>query len=125
MRILLDAMGGDNAPQAIVKGAVLAAAKAEDQIILVGPKTEVYDLICEECPDGIPQNITIVGASDVITNDDAPVKAIKTKTGSTIVTAFNILKDGFDQGLRRGSRSRSRIHFFRIRKGICRGGKAE
>ncbi|MBQ2311838.1 MAG: phosphate acyltransferase PlsX [Firmicutes bacterium] len=95
MRILLDAMGGDNAPQAIVKGAVLAAAKTEDQIILVGPKTEVFELLCAECPDGIPQNIIIVGANDVITNDDAPVRAIKTKTGSTIVTALNILKDGF------------------------------
>ncbi len=95
MRILLDAMGGDNAPQAIVKGAVLAAARTEDQIILVGPKTEVFELLCAECPDGIPQNIIIVGANDVITNDDAPVRAIKTKTGSTIVTALNILKDGF------------------------------
>ncbi len=95
MRILLDAMGGDNAPQAIVKGAVLAAAKTEDQIILVGPKTEVFELLCAECPDGIPQNIIIVGANDVITNDDAPVRAIRTKTGSTIVTALNILKDGF------------------------------
>jgi len=95
MRILLDAMGGDNAPQAIVKGAVLAAAKTEDQIILVGPKTEVFELLCEECPDGIPQNIIIVGANDVISNDEAPVRAIKTKTGSTIVTALNILKDGF------------------------------
>ena len=95
MRILLDAMGGDNAPQAIVKGAVLAAAKTEDQIILVGPKTEVFELLCAECPDGIPQNIIIVGANDVITNDEAPVKAVRTKTGSTIVTALNILKDGF------------------------------
>ena len=95
MRILLDAMGGDNAPQAIVKGAVLAAAKTEDQIILVGPKTEVFELLCAECPDGIPQNIIIVGANDVITNDDAPVRAIRNKTGSTIVTALNILKDGF------------------------------
>ena len=70
MRILLDAMGGDNAPQAIVKGAVMAAAKTEDQIILVGAK-------------------------EVIGNDEAPVKAIKTKKESTIVTAFNILRDGF------------------------------
>ena len=95
MRILLDAMGGDNAPQAIVKGAVMAAAKTEDQIILVGPKTEVFELLCAECPDGIPQNIIIVGAKEVIGNDEAPVKAIKTKKESTIVTAFNILRDGF------------------------------
>ena len=95
MRILLDAMGGDNAPGAIVKGAVMAAAKTEDQIILVGPKTEVYDLLCEECPDGIPANIIIVGAKEVIGNDESPVKAVRTKKESTIVTALSILKDGF------------------------------
>ena len=94
MKILLDAMGGDNAPGAIVKGAVLAAARTEDQIVLVGPKTEVYDLLCEECPDGIPANLMIVGANDVISNDEAPVKAVKTKPDSTIVTSLNILKDG-------------------------------
>lgn len=95
MRILLDAMGGDNAPGAIVKGAVMAAAKTEDQIILVGPKTEIYDLLCEECPEGIPANIIIVGAREVIGNDESPVKAIRTKKESTIVTALNILNDGF------------------------------
>ena len=94
MRILLDAMGGDNAPDAIVKGAVLAAAKTEDKIALIGPKAPIYELLAGECPDGIPQNIMIVGADDVITNDDAPVKAIKTKPNSTIVTGLNILKDG-------------------------------
>ncbi|MBR5730975.1 MAG: phosphate acyltransferase PlsX [Firmicutes bacterium] len=94
MRILLDAMGGDNAPEAIVKGAVLAAAKTEDRIALIGPKTSIYELLAAECPDGIPQNIIIFGADDVITNDDSPVKAIKTKPNSTIVTGLQILKDG-------------------------------
>ena len=94
MRILLDAMGGDNAPDAVVKGAVLAAAKTEDKISLIGPKARIYELLAAECPDGIPQNLMIFGADDVITNDDAPVKAIKTKPNSTIVTGLNILRDG-------------------------------
>ena len=59
MRILLDAMGGDNAPDAVVKGAVLAAAKTEDKIALIGPKARIYELLAAECPDGIPQNLMI------------------------------------------------------------------
>ena len=94
MRILVDAMGGDNAPEAIVKGAVLAAAETEDTIALIGPKARIYEILSAECPDGVPKNIITVGASDVITNEESPVKAIKTKPDSTIVLGLNILKDG-------------------------------
>ena len=94
MRILVDAMGGDNAPEAIVKGALLAAAETEDIIALIGPKARLFELLSAECPDGIPKNIITVGASEVITNDESPVKAIKTKKDSTIVLGLTILKDG-------------------------------
>ena len=94
LKILVDAMGGDNAPEAIVKGALLAAARTEDTIALIGPKKRIYELLENECPEGIPANIMTVGADDVITNDDSPVKAIKTKPNSTIVMGMNILKDG-------------------------------
>ncbi len=94
MRILVDAMGGDNAPEAIVKGALLAAARTEETIALIGPKERLAELLVSECPDGVPGNIITVGASEVITNDDSPVKAIKTKKDSTIVLGLTILKDG-------------------------------
>ena len=95
MRILLDAMGGDNAPEAIVRGAALAARETEHEIALVGPKARIYTLLVEGCPDGVPENIMIVGADDVITNDESPVKAIKTKPNSTIVTGLTVLSDGY------------------------------
>ena len=57
MKILVDAMGGDNAPEAIVKGALLAAARTEDTIALIGPKKRIYELLENECPEGIPANI--------------------------------------------------------------------
>ena len=96
MRIILDAMGGDNAPLAIVKGALAAAREIGDnKIALVGPKERLYELLCEESPDGLPGNMMIFGANDVITNNDHPVRAIKTKPESTIVTGLTILNDGF------------------------------
>ena len=95
MRIILDAMGGDNAPLSVVKGALLAAPEiGENKIALVGPKERLYEILCEESPEGLPRNMMIFGADDVITNNDHPVKAIKTKPQSTIVTGLTILADG-------------------------------
>ena len=88
-------MGGDNAPAAIVDGTILAAKEIDHNIALVGPKTRIYELLAERCPEGIPGNIMIIGADDVISCDEPPVKAIKTKPDSTIVTGLNIVKDGF------------------------------
>ncbi|MBQ9889773.1 MAG: phosphate acyltransferase PlsX [Firmicutes bacterium] len=94
MRIILDAMGGDNAPLAIVKGALEAAPEIGDnKIALVGPKEKLYEILCEQSPEGLPHNMMIFGANDVITNNDHPVKAIKSKPESTIVTGLTILKD--------------------------------
>ena len=87
-------MGGDNAPRAIVEGAVSAAKLIDHNIALVGPKTLVYQMLDECCPEGIPGNIMIFGADDVIGCDEAPVKAVKSKPNSTIVTGLNIVKDG-------------------------------
>ena len=95
MRIVVDAMGGDNAPRAIIDGAVQAARILPHNIALVGPKTLVYEMLDEFCPDGIPHNIMIVGADEVIGCDEPPVRAIKSKPGSTIVTGLNIVKDGY------------------------------
>ena len=88
-------MGGDNAPAAIVDGTILAAKEIDHNIALVGPKTRIYELLAQRCPEGIPGNIMIIGADDVISCDEPPVKAIKTKPDSTIVTGLNIVKDGF------------------------------
>ena len=94
MKIIVDAMGGDNAPLAIVKGALLAAKETEHTIALIGPKERLYEILAQESPEGIPENILTVGASGVITNDEPPVKAIRTKQDSTIVQGLTILKDG-------------------------------
>ena len=95
LRIIVDAMGGDNAPQAIIDGAVAAAQEIEHQIALVGPKNQLQELLDAACAKGASDNIIIIGADDVIDCNEPPVKAIKSKPGSTIVTGLNIVKDGY------------------------------
>lgn len=86
--IAVDAMGGDNAPCEIVKGAVLSANK-NVKIILVGKKK----LIEKEIDDCNISNIEILDAQDVITNDDSPTWAIKNKKESSLIKALDLVKN--------------------------------
>ena len=92
MKIIVDAMGGDNAPEAQVKGAARAAKELDVDIVLVG-KT---DAINEELrkytyPEG---RITVAEAPDVISNHEEPAKAVRSKKGASVVVAANMLKKG-------------------------------
>lgn len=92
MRIIVDAMGGDNAPQEIVKGA-LNAAKARPglEIVLVGREAEVRKA-CGEGP--LPGTVTVVNAAEVIEMHDDPATAFKTKKDSSMTVGLNLLKEG-------------------------------
>lgn len=92
MRILIDAMGGDYAPEEIVKGAVLAAKDIDETIILIGIENQIRRLLRKNHFHG--DNIEVINATEVITNDEAPAKAIRRKKDSTVVKGMNILKDG-------------------------------
>ena len=91
MRIVLDGMGGDNAPQEIVKGAVAAAEVIDHEIIIVGP-VELIQSELDKCKYK-GDKISIREANDVITMEDSPVRAIRKKTDSTLVVGLNMLKD--------------------------------
>ena len=92
MRIILDGMGGDNAPGEIVKGAVEASKLIEDEIVIVGdgdkiefqPKKYKYS----------DEKISVKHASEVIENDDAPVRAVRRKKDSSMVVGLNMVKSG-------------------------------
>lgn len=92
MRIILDGMGGDNAPDEIVKGAVEAAKEIEDEIIIVG-KPDAIEKQLKKCKYKGEQ-IRIVPAKEVITMEDSPVKAIRHKKDSSLVVGLNMLRDG-------------------------------
>ncbi|MCQ2546718.1 MAG: phosphate acyltransferase PlsX [Clostridia bacterium] len=92
MKIILDGMGGDHAPQEIVKGAVEAAAEISDEIIIVGEPEAIKHELKKNKYKG--QQISVVPAHDVITMHDSPVRAIRRKTDSSMVVGLNMLKDG-------------------------------
>lgn len=92
MRIVIDGMGGDNAPEAIVKGCVEAAALIEHEIIIVGDEGQIIKELAKYSYK--PEQIIIVHASDVITNEDAPVRAVRTKMESSMVKGITMIKEG-------------------------------
>nr|WP_300095441.1 phosphate acyltransferase PlsX [Sedimentibacter sp.] len=91
MKVAVDAMGGDNAPEAIVKGSVLARDEYNLSVILSGKEKEVKKLL-EKYTSSF-NNIDIINAEEVITNDDKPVMAIRRKKDSSLVVACNAVKN--------------------------------
>ena len=90
VRIIVDAMGGDNAPQEIVKGAVRAKRELGVDVTLVGRKEEVEACLqAENCAD-----IQIVDAREVITMEDDPSTATRRKKDSSMAVALTLLRDG-------------------------------
>lgn len=92
MKILVDAFGGDNAPEEIVKGCVLAVNEKSDLIVvLVGKKQEIELQLSKYSFN--KNQIEIIEANDVVLNEDHPVSAIRNKPDSSLVVAFNNLKE--------------------------------
>ena len=92
-RVVVDAMGGDYAPLETVKGAVEAVKEAERlKVILVGQEEAISAELSKY--DYPKDSIVIVNAPDVITNDEAPVMAIRRKKNSSVVVGLNLLKSG-------------------------------
>lgn len=100
-RIAVDVMGGDNAPEEIVKGAVLSAQAFSDvEIQLYGDEEAIKAAL----PTDIPQNLAIVHASEKIATDDEPVKAIRHKKDSSMVLgAKAVKKDAADAFISAGN----------------------
>jgi glycerol-3-phosphate acyltransferase PlsX len=91
MRIAVDAMGGDLAPQEIVLGALESARQVSFEILLVGDTEQIEALLPVR---GRPANLTVYHASQVIAMDDAPVMAIRRKRDSSLVVAAKLVKEG-------------------------------
>ena len=92
MRIILDGMGGDNAPGAVVEGAVLASKEIDHEIVIIVQE----ELIKQELKKYKynHEKITVADAREVITNDEAPVRAVRSKKDSSIVKGINMVKSG-------------------------------
>ena len=92
MKIALDAMGGDFAPQATVEGAVLAARELKLSVVLVGPRDVVQKELAEHDVSGL--DLTIEHAPEVVTMDDSPIEAMVTKSRSSIHLCYQLLRRG-------------------------------
>ena len=100
MVILLDAMGGDNAPDANIKGAVKAVNEVSNstEILLIGKEdvinSRVKELYNKEKLSDISPRLKIYNATETIEMEDTPTMAIKHKKDSSMVVGFNLLKEG-------------------------------
>lgn len=89
MKIIIDAMSGDNAPQEIVAGAVKAADELGVEIVFVGRNKDV-----RACLGSRADQFEIVNAEDIITMEDDPSTATRRKKDSSMAVALKLLSDG-------------------------------
>lgn len=97
MKILLDAMGGDNAPDANIKGALNAINKIKAEVILIGKEEIIRKKIKEFTGKEIEEvsdRLKIRNATETIEMTDTPTVAIKHKKDSSMVVGFKMLKEG-------------------------------
>ena len=92
MKIVVDAMGGDHAPDAIVEGAVLAAREYDIEIILTGlsDRLETY---LSRYEDRAELPIEIVHAEDVVEMHESPSKVLRGKKNSSIKVGLDLVKN--------------------------------
>lgn len=93
MKIIIDAMGGDNAPDAIVQGTLDAVRELNVGATLVGRGEEILRCIKELGLNELPKGVEIAHAQEVVTMEDNPSSVIKEKPDSSLVTALRLLAD--------------------------------
>ena len=97
MKILLDVMGGDNAPEANIKGAINAINKIKAEVILIGKKEVIEEKVkslYNKSLEEISPRLIIKDARETIEMEDGPTDSIKHKKDSSMVVGFNMLKNG-------------------------------
>ena len=94
MKIILDAMGGDNAPLAPALGAIQAAKDFGAQITLVGREEEIWQALRENGVDTLPEGIQIIHADEVVDVHEDPAAAVRKKKNSSMMLGLKMLADG-------------------------------
>ena len=96
MKIILDAMGGDHAPEAPVLGALQAAKDFGAQITLVGKGEQILEVMKKNGIDTLPEGMEIANADDVVDMHDDPANVIRKKKNSSMVVGLRMLSE--DEG---------------------------
>lgn len=94
MRIIVDAMGGDNAPLAPVMGALDAVREYGVEVALVGRGEDILKVLRDNGHDQPPQGVEVVHAGQVVEMCDNPATAFKEKKDSSLTVGLNLLRDG-------------------------------
>ena len=94
MKIIVDAMGGDNAPQSNVQGALSAVKELGVEIILVGRGEDILAALKQDGISDLPAGVQIAHASEVIEICDDPATAFRRKKDSSLTVGLELLKNG-------------------------------
>jgi len=94
MKIILDAMGGDNAPLAPVMGALQATREFGAQITLVGRGQEILEVLRSQGIPDLPEGMEIANADEVVDMHDDPANVIRKKKNSSMVVGLRMLAEG-------------------------------
>lgn len=92
MKIAIDAMGGDYAPEEIVKGSISSLKERNLEIILLGEKKRIYEELKKY--NFKNNNLSIINCKDTITAGEFPLSALRTKKESSILVGIDLLKTG-------------------------------
>ena len=94
MKIILDAMGGDLAPEAPVLGAIQAAKDFGAQIVLVGRGQEILETMKKNGINDLPEGVEIANAEDVVDMHDDPAAVLHKRKNSSMVVGLKMLAEG-------------------------------
>ena len=94
MKIILDAMGGDHAPEAPVLGAIEAAKAFGSRITLVGRGEEILAVLKKHNIDNLPAGMEIANAEDVVDMHDDPATVVRKRKNSSMIVGLRMLAEG-------------------------------
>lgn len=93
MKIIVDAMGGDNAPEAIVRGGVLAARQYGEEIVLVGQEERIRAVLKGDGSESAP-HLSVVHAPDLVDMHDDPATVLRKRPESSMAVALKMVQKG-------------------------------
>ena len=94
MKIIVDAMGGDYAPQEIVKGAVQAVEELGVEVVLVGRAEDILHCMQDMGRTDLPRGLEIANSTQVVTMEDDPARAVRDKKDSSMSVMLRMMRDG-------------------------------
>ncbi len=94
MKIIIDAMGGDNAPLAYLEGGFRAAKELGVEVVLVGRVEELLKLMKDRGIETLPTGVELMDAEQVVEMHDDPATVVRTKKESSMVKGLKLLADG-------------------------------